>query len=275
MESKLLLLPVLFLFLSFSIPKQKVWIALGDSITYLNDHPKETFYRVRKGYMTRVCESLPHITYVNHGYNGWTATRVAASINELGIGKADYYSIFLGTNDWWAGNASGELSDYVNQTGTQTVAGAFRVIINYLKEQNPDARLILITPMPRTDFVYLDNFKNQAYGSYQPKNGQELEKIVSVIRSIGFYEKIEVVNLFDRPELAIDRLVNFKYLKNPETGRYEEYGYPEYKDIPFDPEKDEYPYPPEAVNMTYDGLHPSDKGNELISSLLMEKLKIE
>ena len=43
--------------------------------------------------------------------------------------------------------------------------------------------------------------------------------------------------------------------------------------IPFNPETDEYPYPIEAVNMTYDGLHPSDKGYKVISKILVKVLK--
>ena len=38
-------------------------------------------------------------------------------------------------------------------------------------------------------------------------------------------------------------------------------------------ENDEYPYPPEAADYTYDGLHPSDKGNEEIACLLADKIR--
>jgi lysophospholipase L1-like esterase len=247
-------------------------VALGDSITYLNDHPKETYYRVRKGYMTRVCEQLPDLKYINHGYNGWTAVRIAQIINELNIQSAELYTIFLGTNDWWAGHKAGKLTDYINNTGVSTVAGAMRIITDHLKSKNPKAHIIFITPMQRADFVYLDGFKNQAHGSYMAKNGQELSEIVNLISEIAHYEKKEVVDLYNRPELSLDKLVNFKYLKNPESGKYEEFGYPEYTKIPFNADTDEYPYPTEAIHMTYDGLHPSDKGNELIAKLLIEKI---
>jgi hypothetical protein len=43
--------------------------------------------------------------------------------------------------------------------------------------------------------------------------------------------------------------------------------------VPFNPETDEYPYPPAAVNMTYDGLHPSDKGFEIIAGLLEKVMR--
>ncbi|PSL22382.1 SGNH/GDSL hydrolase family protein [Chitinophaga ginsengisoli] len=63
-------------------------------------------------------------------------------------------------------------------------------------------------------------------------------------------------------------MVKFKRLKNPQNGKYVNYTYPAFVNIPFDPENDEYPYPLDAVNLTYDGLHPSDKGNAIIASAL-------
>ena len=48
--------------------------------------------------------------------------------------------------------------------------------------------------------------------------------------------------------------------------------YPDYAGLPFDPEKDPYPYPPEARALTYDGLHPTDEGNEILAALLAEAL---
>ncbi|HCC52858.1 MAG TPA: SGNH/GDSL hydrolase family protein, partial [Porphyromonadaceae bacterium] len=41
-----------------SAPRKIKWVAIGDSITYLNDHADETGHRVKKGYLTRVTEML-------------------------------------------------------------------------------------------------------------------------------------------------------------------------------------------------------------------------
>ncbi len=83
--------------------------------------------------MTRVVEKIPSIKYINQGHNGWTSGGIADKIDELGLIKADIYTIFLGTNDWWAGRAVGELLDYKNNTGNHTVYGSFRIIINKLR----------------------------------------------------------------------------------------------------------------------------------------------
>ncbi|PRY39184.1 lysophospholipase L1-like esterase [Spirosoma oryzae] len=258
---------------SFRAPQQMTWVAIGDSITYLNDHPEQTGNRITKGYMTRVVEKLPYIKFVNQGHNGWTAIRIAQQIDSLGLTKADIYSVFLGTNDWWHSKPLGHFTDYQQNTGTGTVYGSFRIILDKLRRLNPQARLLLITPMPRTDFVQINNPKNNAYGSYKPKTGQTLESFAQAIDSIGRAEQIPVVDLYHLRSLRVERLVKFKRLKNPATGQYVDYRYPDYTTIPFNPATDEYPYPPAAIDRTYDGLHPSDEGYELITRQLVRRLK--
>ncbi|MGR3809386.1 SGNH/GDSL hydrolase family protein [Jiulongibacter sp. NS-SX5] len=267
------LLMSLILLVSFKESEKKTWIAIGDSITYLNDHTDETGNRVTKGYLSRTIEIHPEYQYQNHGYNGWTAQRVASKINDLGIGKADLYTIFLGTNDWWAGVPKGTLKDFHQNTGNGTIAGSFRIIIDHIRSQNSSAKLIVITPMQRTDFVYINNYKNNAFGSYKAKKDQNLEEIVDLIVAIAKQENLSFLDLFHEPQLSFETLVNFKYLRNPETGQYQEYKYPDYVEIPFDPENDQYPYPLDAMGTTYDGLHPSDKGNQIIAELLAKKIE--
>lgn len=253
--------------------KEVIWVAIGDSITYLNDHLDETGNRISKGYMTRVTEKLSNIRYINKGYNGWTSGGIAAEVEKLGIVKADIYSIFLGTNDWWSGRALGVPEDYKNNTGNNTVFGSFRIIINKLRSLNPDAKIILITPMQRGDFVYIEAMTNNAVGSYRERKGQTLSAFADAIKIIGKYENITVVDLYNKSGITQKNMVNFKRLKDPQTGSYKNYTYPEYIDIPFNPALDEYPYPSDAIHMTYDGLHPSDKGYAVIAKMLVKEMK--
>ncbi|UBM60108.1 SGNH/GDSL hydrolase family protein [Marinilongibacter aquaticus] len=252
-------------------PKEISWVAIGDSITYLNDHKDETGNRLTKGYLSLIAEKYPHIKYINQGHNGWTSIGIAENIEKLGLVEADVYSVFLGTNDWWAGKALGSMDDYTQNTGTGTVYGAFRIIIDKLKALDSDAQIILITPMQRGDFVYINDYKNNAYGSYKAKNGETLGRFANAVIAIGQKENIAVVDLYHESGITPENAVHFKRLRNPETGEYKNYSYPEYTEIPFDPESDEYPYPPEAIDMTYDGLHPSDKGCAIIAQMLAEK----
>ncbi|SDD88243.1 SGNH/GDSL hydrolase family protein [Niabella drilacis] len=253
--------------------KEVKWVAIGDSITYLNDHLDETGNRVTKGYMTRVTEQLPFVRYINKGYNGWTAGGIAERFDSLYIPEANVYTIFLGTNDWWQGRPIGTLKDYETNAGNHTVYGSFRIIIDQLKKINSRARIILITPMKRTDFVYLFNQKNNAWGSYREKNGQTLAGVATAVADIGRAAHITVIDLYNDKRLGEKELVHFKRLKNPQTGTYQNYSYPAFQKIPFNPETDEYPYPAAAVDLTYDGLHPSDKGNRVIADRIVAVLK--
>ena len=272
MKTKFLLLFLIGILSSFS-PEKITWVAIGDSITYLNDHPKETGNRITKGYMSGVVEKLPQVEYINQGHNGWTSVRIAEQIEKLGLVKADVYTIFLGTNDWWQGRTLGTLTDYQNATGYNTIYGSFRIIINKIKSLNQDAKIILITPMQRADFVYIANPKNNAYGSYREKKGQELSQFAEAVNTIGKLENIPVVDLYHTKKLKIAKLVHFKRLKDSQTGTYKNYRYPAFIDVPYNAETDEYPYPLEAIDMTYDGLHPSDKGYEVITKKLVKVMK--
>ncbi len=258
-----------FLFIGFASVKQTKWVAIGDSITYLNEHPDETGNRVKRGYMSRVVEKLPIFTYYNQGHNGWTSGGIAEKFDELKIETGDVYSIFLGTNDWWQGRVIGTLDDYKNNRDNKTINSSFGIIISKIRQLNPQAKIVLITPLQRMDFVSLFDFNNNAWGSYKAKDGQLLEQVANAIKAIGDFEKIPVVDLYHEPSLSIEKAVKFKRLKDPETGKYKNYTYPASNQIPFHPETDEYPYPPQAIHMTYDALHPSDKGNEVIAAKLV------
>ena len=268
----LLIISVSLIMGAFTVTKEK-WIALGDSITYLNEHPDEAGNRITKGYMTRVAEKLPQINYVNKGYNGWTASMVAGEIDKLEIESSDVYTVFLGTNDWWSGVPLGTLNDYIENKGNRTFYGSYRIIINKLFSLNKKAKIVLITPMQRGDFVYIADYKNNAFGSYKLKNGQSLAAFAEAVEVIGRYEKLEVVDLYNYSGITLTNMVKFKRVKDEATGRYLNLTYPDYVGKSFNPVKDEYPYPKEAIAMTYDGLHPSDQGYEIIAAMLVDIFK--
>jgi len=254
-------------------PRVITWTAIGDSITYLNDHHDETGNRITNGYMAIVAAKHPNIKYINQGYNGWTTVGIAKEIENLGLIKTDVYSVFLGTNDWWLGLALGSMDDYIHDTGVKTTYGAYRIIINKIRSLNADAKIILITPMQRTDFVYIADAHNNAFGCYKPKNGQELAQFADAVKEIGGYEHFAVIDLYYNSGISVKNAVNFKKLKDSATGVYHNIKYPNYIGIPFHPGEDEYPYPVEAIGYTYDGLHPSDKGYEVIADMIIHVFK--
>jgi lysophospholipase L1-like esterase len=273
MKKLVVLFGIFWLVTSFAPKKELNWMAIGDSITYLDGHLDETDNRITKGYMERVVQKLPNIHYVNQGHNGWTTAGIANAINTLGIEKADIYSVFLGTNDWWSGFPLGAFSDYQNNTGNKTTYGAYRTIINKIRSLDKDAKIILITPMQRGDFVYVKNYKNNAYGSYKEKNGHYLSEYADAVKNIARSENFKLVDLYYKSGITPKNVVKYKRLKDPKTGEYKNYTYPDYINIPFNPATDEYPYPLDAINMTYDGLHPSDKGFAKIANMLVKVMK--
>lgn len=273
MKKALLFVFVLVVVASFNQNK-RTWVAIGDSITYLNEHRDETGNRITKGYMTRVVEKVPDLQYVNQGHNGWTSGGIANEIEKLGLQKADIYSVFLGTNDWWQGRPLGTIDDYKNNTGNGTVNGSFRIIIDKLRNLNANAKIIIITPMQRADFVYINNMKNMAYGSYKEKNGQTLQQFANAIAAIAKQEGFGLVDLYHNSGMTLKNMVKFKRLRDPQNkNAYRNFPYPQYVGVAFDPEKDEYPYPVESIDMTYDGLHPSDKGYEVIANMIVQAMR--
>ena len=269
----LLIISFYVIFSAFTFPPKTTWVAIGDSITYLNDHLDETGDRVTQGYMSLVVNKIPGLEYENQGHNGWTVVRIAKEINKLNLKPADVYTVFLGTNDWWGSQTLGTMDDYKNGTGTSTVYGSYRIITDKLKNLNPKAAVILITPLKRLDFVYYNNMKNNAYGSYKTKNGKDLAEFANAVNEIGKLENYKVIDLYNSNDFNYKNIVNFKRLKDPQTGKYKNFKYPDFIDIPFNPETDEYPYPPKAINTTYDGLHPSDKGNKIIANKIIKVMK--
>jgi len=271
---KRLIMLILFAAVSMSFThKELTWVAIGDSITYMNEHLDEAGNRITSGYMTRVVEKLPYIHYVNQGHNGWKVVDIANHIESLKLQKADIYTVFLGTNDWWHGQPIGTMDDYRNETGNKTIYGAYRTIMNKLKSLNSNATIILITPTQRGDFVYLKNMKNNAWGSYKDKDGQSLEQVVQAVINIGDFEHLQVVDLYHVHALRVEKAAKYKRLKDTVTHQYKNYRYPEYTHIPFNPQTDEYPYPLDAIGVTYDGLHPSNKGYKIIASKLVHIMK--
>lgn len=242
------------------------WCVIGDSFTYLNDHLDETGYRVTEGYISRTCRKVSGLFPINLGKNG-SAT---PDWLEEKLPEADLYTVLLGTNDWHTGVPLGTQEDFEKKR-EGSILGNLAVILSHIRQAGPDAKIIVMNPVERGDFVYILDPMNHAHGSYAPDQGQMLcdiaEGILNACRNAG----IPVLDLHGLSGFAPETAVRFKRVKTPEG--YRELAYPDYVGVQIDYENDEYPYPPEAADYTYDGLHPSDKGNEEIACLLAEKIK--
>ena len=97
-----------------------------------------------------------------------------------------------------------------------------------------------------------------------------LEQVANAIIQIGNLEKIPVIDLYHDKRLSPQNLIKFKRVRDPATGNYADYTYPFLNNTVFNPVTDDYPYPVEAINLTYDGLHPSDRGNAVIAKRIVQ-----
>lgn len=242
------------------------WCAIGDSFTYLNDHLDETGYRVTKGYLTGTCELLPQLEVRNMGING----SVTEDWLTVDIPKAGLYTVLLGTNDWNRSVPCGTEEDF-KACRQGTILGNLGILLAHISSAAPEGKVIVMNPVERGDFVYIGDPENNAPGSYAPRSGQRLDDIADAIYSACEHSGVPALDLHGRSGFGQDNVLKFKRVKR--HGKYQELPYPDYVGIPFHPTEDEYPYPPDAAALTYDGLHPSDEGNRIIAGLLAEKIK--
>jgi lysophospholipase L1-like esterase len=82
-----------------------------------------------------------------------------------------------------------------------------------------------------------------------------------------------VIDLYYKSGITVSNTVKFKRMRDTVTGTYRNIKYPDYIGIPFHPGIDDYPYPPDAMGYTYDALHPSDEGHQVIADMIIDVLK--
>ena len=242
------------------------WCAIGDSFTYLNDHLDETLFRLHKGYLTRIQEKLPQLELNNIGINGSTFDDW---IHEE-IPEADLYTVLLGTNDWHRPFPEGSRADFAART-QGTILGNLGILLDHIRAASPAAKILVGNPVERGDFVYLLDPENNAPGSYAPENGLLLKDLAADILACCALEGIPTVDLNTLSGFTQETIIRFKKVKR--EGSYENLPYPDYVGVPFNPKTDEYPYPPEAIHLTYDGLHPSDEGAQILADLFVQAMQ--
>ena len=153
-----------------------------------------------------------------------------------------------------------------------TILGNLGILLDHIRAVAPNAPIIGGNPVERADFVYLLDPENNAQGSYAPEqSGEWLRDVSAAIRKAYAEEGVVPVDLWGRSGFTQDRLIRFKHVRT--DAGYADLPYPEYVGIPFDPLHDEHPYPPECAALTYDGLHPSDEGADILAGLFAEAFR--
>ena len=184
--------------------------------------------------------------------------------------KGDAYLVMLGSADWMTPLPIGTERDYLFHT-KGTILGNLGILIARIKEISPNATIFLCNPVERGDYVSINDPFIFAKGSYEPKNGRTMNDIANAIFSSAREENVININTHDKAGFTCFNAVKFKrcYLH----GKLVDLPYPNYRQGLYDPEAGVYPYPKEAANMTFDGLHPSDLGAEKLSEIIFEGMR--
>ena len=150
--------------------------AIGDSITYSNTY-------------AAIIDSLPQCIVNNLGVSG---TQVAGEIEHSFVNRtkslktdSDLILIFGGTNDYRgaydAQNNIGSLED----TDIVTFCGAYNTMITNLKKNNPNSKIVLITPIRRS-YDYEEN-----------RYGYSLESYAKAVKYIAMKNELPCIDLYN------------------------------------------------------------------------------
>jgi lysophospholipase L1-like esterase len=166
---------------------------VGDSITAEGFAPAS--YPVGT-YSDRIVNKLKLRTITKYGNSGYcygsggsgNGNSMAADsiLTTIGEAAADLYVILLGTNDFGKGVALGDPTNIADTTAspdTSTVGGC-RKMIKYLKDNRPDAQVVVCTPLPRTNEEVANDI------------GNKLVTYVDAIKSVAKFYNVPCCDLF-------------------------------------------------------------------------------
>lgn len=140
------------------------YLAIGDSITAQDGTTQGG--QLLKGYQQYIMEVFSFSNgYYNGGFSGHSlsSSPVPGRENDCIVRRLDeypvnsfhkYVTVLALTNDFRLDCVIGDTSDFLNATGDTTVYGAFRVLIDYIYEQDTKPVIVFITPFQRNNSGY-------------------------------------------------------------------------------------------------------------------------
>lgn len=165
----------------------KIWYAIGDSITVQDIYPK---------YLK---DDLGLKSYVIDGDIGLQLGTMADRVTSKKLAKVDLVTVFGGTNDYRNGKELGTINDTGN---IDTFYGNIQKVINKIRIANPKVELVFITPIKR------GKFGDQPIYPAPNSKGIKLEQYVQAIKDVCSKNSIKVIDLFtlsgiDKSNLSI------------------------------------------------------------------------
>lgn len=171
----------------YSFLNGKSYYATGDSIVANSGtkaHQVTVSGQVIYGY-TQAIEDRYGLVCTNKGQSGHTITQDYTMLNGLDYTDVTLVTIGYGVNDGRLNVPLGERTS----TDVSTFAGALGSLINKIYTDNPDCRVLVLTPIQR-------NYVN-GWGSYtQNNNGNTLEDFAKMCKDVANYYGTSCVDLF-------------------------------------------------------------------------------
>lgn len=170
--------------------------AIGDSITYPYSY-------------ATVIDALPNFTVENYGIPGSqvAGTRPDSYINRTRNfrTKADLILVMGGTNDYCAYATLANNIGTLDSQDTNTLCGAYNVMLGRLRANNRNAKIILMTPTKGKEGV--SDFKN-IYGF-------TLEDYANAVKLIAAYNGIPCIDLYHSETCDFSDPQNEKLMNDP------------------------------------------------------------
>lgn len=155
--------------------KNKLWLALGDNITF------------RNSYQNKVRLSLSMSSVTSDAYIGRLMSDAAKNVTAEKLKNVDLITVFAGTSDYSLNTPLGTIND---DESKNSFYGSLHKTINKILSIKPDVTIVFFTPLKRGAY--------RTYPVYPNANGAgvKLEQYTQAIKDVCQSYNILVLDLF-------------------------------------------------------------------------------
>ena len=233
------------LYVTFYVPKNnavgKSCVCFGDSITWYD--LQEYTWGKAQGVMAIGFETWMRrrigLSVTNKGISGAVAPQICNSLKATDLSGYDYLTLTSGANDERHNTTLGAVLEAGSTFDTSTYCGSIQSAIEYALTQNPEIKIILCTPIQ--GWIYSNGYDATDYPEH-PTSGDIDPKWGNAIKRIAEIYALPVCDWF--AESGLNWINHDVYYNDPE--------------------------PP--TNTSY-SLHPTAKGYERMSEILINTFK--
>lgn len=155
------------------------------------------------GYIQHLAKTLVFNSYDNQGASGKSMTTENwVQISAYDFSSIDLATIAHGTNDFKLNRDIGTIGSITDTTfDTDTFYGAYRTVLNAIKNSNTNSQVVLITPIQRDNSGYTIEYTNSA--------GFKLIDYVNAIKALGEMYSLKVIDLYGESGINFYNVFDF------------------------------------------------------------------